>query len=415
MNNFNRTDNNKLLWWLVGFTDGDGYFAGSVLKDQKAIKYIYGFHLHTEDSVALNVINSILKTNATLLTRKSEDLTSIDIMQQNIIKDVVIPLFTKYPLITIKYYGFLKWADQFNHYINRTKSWEWYQENKHIINDYKPIPNVNIHYENINISWLIGFIEAEGSFILEVPKSTSKNKVTRIGLSITQDGISVDTLNEISKFIKLWELSKDVPLPIKLFFEEKINIDANWVNVYKNSKDRTFHLLLVTNMDLLYYIVLPILKTQPFLTRKAKSFKLWEIALNIIIRGLHNTNEGMILLNLLKKEINKYNSKIELELLIVEYENVIKITPIYNINLPYSINATIYHRGAGGIYVFDKTNIELVKVFKGAVVAKDFFKVSQAIVRKYTLKPIIVMGKYIVKNSNYIITEYIPKITTKKS
>lgn len=159
--------NNKKLWWLVGFTDGDGYFIASINKKYKAINYRIGYHIHLEDLICLQNIIKILNIKLPINKRSNLNLINIDIQKQDHVK-IIINIFNNYPLITIKYYGFLKWKDQFNNYINKTKLWDWFIENKYTINNYIPCTNkeglnIPIPYDKINVSWLIGFIEASTS------------------------------------------------------------------------------------------------------------------------------------------------------------------------------------------------------------------------------------------------------------
>lgn len=58
--------------WIVGFTDGEGYFSYSVAK---SIKYTYGIKLHSYDELVLKKIRDNLNINANvLLGHKNNDL-----------------------------------------------------------------------------------------------------------------------------------------------------------------------------------------------------------------------------------------------------------------------------------------------------------------------------------------------------
>lgn len=58
--------------WIVGFTDGEGYFLYNVAK---SIKYTYGIKLHSNDELVLKKIRDNLNINANvLLGHKKNDL-----------------------------------------------------------------------------------------------------------------------------------------------------------------------------------------------------------------------------------------------------------------------------------------------------------------------------------------------------
>ena len=58
--------------WIVGFTDGEGYFLYNVAKSNK---YTYGIKLHSNDELVLKKIRDNLNINANvLLGHKKNDL-----------------------------------------------------------------------------------------------------------------------------------------------------------------------------------------------------------------------------------------------------------------------------------------------------------------------------------------------------
>lgn len=317
--NNNLKFNSKQIWWLVGFTDGDGGFNCVVNKQNKAIQFRLIYHIHKDDIICLENIKQIININLKIYFRKNLDLISIEIITQSDLKNIVIPIFLNYPLLTIKYYSFNKWNEQFNIYINKEKSLEWHIENKKLINNYELDINMPIPYNLININWLIGIIEAEGHLNFN---PGNKTKITvRSVLSITQDKRSLNTLIAIKDYITLWSYdNNNTPLPIKLYLDEKLNIHENWVFISKESK-LGIHLLSINNIDILYYVVLPKLKSELWYTRKKEDFYMWEVGLTIIIRGLHNTSEGINLLNELYNNINRkrYNKSY-----IIPYDDINK-------------------------------------------------------------------------------------------
>lgn len=395
-------EEDKIKWWISGFTDGDGWLYISPNKLNRNVAFKIGWNIHREDRVCLENINKVLGLNTPINKKSSEPTISIAIIKHQTIDSVIIPLLDKYPFITIKYYAYIKWKEQYLSYRNNNRDFELYIKSKDTINNYEPVPGYNIPYENINISWLIGFIEAEGSFNYYInPNKTNSLIIIRTQISITQDARSYKTLEAIIKIINSWTYEDNTPKPIKLFFDRKIyNLEDSLGGVFIKPKTTVYNIS-IQSTDILYYIVLPKLKSQPFLTRKVLAFNIWEIVLTIIIRGLHHTPEGVKLLELLKKNINKYNNT-DFIIPIDIINSVINIKPIYNQNVPYIINAIAYKYKKAGVFVFDR-EINLVIVFSGIKVASRYFKLNKHHICKALKDPSHIINKiyYLRDSSNF--------------
>ncbi len=177
--------------WLVGITDGEGTF-GFYYQNNKWI-LVYKIALSRYNIRALHYI----KTNLGIGTiTKDNSKGQIFIRDRKKLESIIFPIFDKYPLLTSKYFNYLKLKKAFNilndtslNKIEKDKLLFALKEES-IPQDYiSPVWN-NIklplnHAQVINIitkSWLSGFVEGEGSFYL-----VSKDK-TRIihGFGITQ-------------------------------------------------------------------------------------------------------------------------------------------------------------------------------------------------------------------------------------
>lgn len=153
---------NKTFWWLVGFTDGDGSFLCYLLANNKTMSFKLNYHLHKDDIICLNNIKNILNCETNIYLEKDNSARLI-ISNHKFLLETIIPIFDKYPCITIKYYSYLKWKEYLLYYTNKNKENLLFNYDKiKLINNYEIIENIHIPYELININWLIGFIEAEG-------------------------------------------------------------------------------------------------------------------------------------------------------------------------------------------------------------------------------------------------------------
>lgn len=88
---------------------------------------------------------------------------------------------------------------------------------------------------------------------------------------------------------------------------------------------------------------------------------------------------------------------------------VINIKPIYNYNLPYDINTLIKVKKRGGVYIFNLNN-ELIKVFKGELLAGKYFNIPRHRIQSYIKNNIIIDNKYIIKNYDYFIKSSRPPL-----
>jgi len=167
--------------WLVGITDGDGSFSitKSVNKWNLTFKLsqkTYNTRLlyYVKSQLGVGQINHELKTG----------MINFRIRNRKILNEVIFPIFDKYPLLTTKhyYYDIFKKA----YFILENPNISLYDKNLNLEILKKNIPNsdylspawnkINFKFEDeldivkakliVSKPWLIGFIEAEGSFYI---------------------------------------------------------------------------------------------------------------------------------------------------------------------------------------------------------------------------------------------------------
>jgi len=178
--------------WLVGFTDGDGNFS---INYQQG-KWGLGFKL-TQSRYNLRVLYYVKKELGVGSVTKDNTKGQFFIRDRKVIEDKLLPIFEKYPLLTTKHFDYIKLKKALYILNDVNLSKEDKSEKLLILKNTKPPvnykapvwSNVNLPLKSVNCikhimskPWVVGFIEAEGSFYL-----TSKNS-TRIvhGFGLTQ-------------------------------------------------------------------------------------------------------------------------------------------------------------------------------------------------------------------------------------
>lgn len=91
-------DNEAFLQWFVGFTDSEGTFIIQT-KNNSEVNFCFKFTLHVDDSAVLFLIKDILGIG--VVTIKGNTCT-FAVHSFQLIVEVLLPIFDKYPLITHK-------------------------------------------------------------------------------------------------------------------------------------------------------------------------------------------------------------------------------------------------------------------------------------------------------------------------
>lgn len=191
-NNIYYFDSNKqeFYQWLIGFTDGDGSFtiSSQTLKNGK-IKWSLFFKIGQSNSNlrVLYYIKKQLGHGSVQLETKNSN-AYFRIRDIKIINKIIFPIFDKYPLLTSKYFEYVKLKKA---YIILSDSNIDYEEKNKLLfalkKEKKPEGYISPAWDKINYivrnteeakrimskQWIIGFTEAEGSFYL-VKKDSSR-------------------------------------------------------------------------------------------------------------------------------------------------------------------------------------------------------------------------------------------------
>lgn len=200
--NVEQPTNDWFEQWLVGFTDGDGSF--SVLRQDDKWSLTFKISQNTYNLRALHYIKKELGAGS-IFVESRNDMAHFRIRDLKVINEKIFPIFDKYPLLTTKYFNYNIFKEAYiilndkgltkldrnnklesllltkpsNVYIS--PAWD---------NVTKPLINANEANKVISKAWLVGFVEAEGSFYL-VSKSSNR-MVHAFGLTQKLDGIVLE-------------------------------------------------------------------------------------------------------------------------------------------------------------------------------------------------------------------------------
>jgi hypothetical protein len=187
--------------WIVGVTDGDGTFSIHYQNNKWSLNFsiaqsCYNLRL-------LYFIKNYLNLGS--ISIDNNNMAKFRIRDRKILLNYIIPIFDSYPLLTTKYFNY----DKFKQVLfilensNLTKS-EKDQLIFNIIKSKPPIDYISPVWLNNNFilskPWIIGFIEAEGSFYI-VNKNNNPPRLS-LGFGISQK-LDKIVLNNISKLINI--------------------------------------------------------------------------------------------------------------------------------------------------------------------------------------------------------------------
>ena len=204
--------------WLVGLVEGDGWF--SITQNGKYCKYEFGIELHERDIQMLYKIKKALGVG-TISLKKDQNKVSFRIRKKPHLKEVILPIFDKYTMISTKHLKYLRFR------LNLLNNILYYEN----LTDYNPT-DLTLYNNVDNLikldyfdNWLVGFIEAEGCF--------SKYKLTSLSL-----------YNIVS-----FDVSQTNQLPLLKAIKKRLSISANpYVDKTNNAKLKTTSLEGIQNV-----------------------------------------------------------------------------------------------------------------------------------------------------------------------
>jgi hypothetical protein len=205
------------LQWLVGMTDGDGSF--SILRQGDKWNLIFKISQNTYNLRVLYYIKKQLGVGS-VSVESNRHMACFRIRDRKNLGSIIIPIFNKYPLLTTKYFNFNKFKQAY--IILENPALTKLVKNK-LLEDLKsntptplalglqrreevyispawnkiklPLVNANEAHKVVSKPWLIGFVEAEGSFYLV---SKDANRIVHgFGISQKLDKIVLEAIKHI--------------------------------------------------------------------------------------------------------------------------------------------------------------------------------------------------------------------------
>jgi len=291
--------------WITGFVDAEGCFSViiEILDNNKwRVKSSFEINLHIKDVDILYKIQSFFGVGNVYL-RVYKNIAVYRVSNIEYLRDIIIPHFNKYPLITQKSIDFNLWCKVIQIILNKEhlknkgfltiltyyasinrgiskKLLKCYPKLKPVIRSSINLPN------NLNPFWVSGFVSGDGGFSIIIRPSESyilKQQVS-CRLHITQHIRDIELMNLFSKFF-----------------------NCGSVYVRLNSSQRCD--FVVQDINLLLNKIIPHFDLYPILNLKYKDYICFKKVLDIIKSKQHLTPEGLDKIKTLNLEMNSNRLK----------------------------------------------------------------------------------------------------------
>lgn len=210
----------------------------------------------------------------------------------NSLLNVLFPLLDKYNLYTTKWLDYIDFKSVVSFLANSnttrlsSSQLEWVKKIISNMNLQRQIYNYDlISAIIINPFWLLGFIEAEGTFGFK-----NLSPYFQIGQHIRSSRV----LNAIDNYLQL--------LPKSFTFSQR----SKMPRIHKTLNSRTsVSVISIVNIDALYDYLMFFFLDMPFQTRKAEDFYYWSLVLHWHKLGYFYLPEGRILVYKISQYTNK--------------------------------------------------------------------------------------------------------------
>jgi len=302
LTHFNKNTNNDFNnHWLAGFSDADASFQIKLITRNNKTEVRLNFQIDQKQNELLILIKNFLGGN--IGYRKTQDFYNYCSDSYGSARKI-INYFDCFHLLSSKYLDYLRWRKTYiyvkissatsENNLTKIKKWSKLLTEKDSIRLSLDKLNTfkfnNRKYSTNSIikslpllkpSWVTGFADAEGSFILSITKNSRYN-----------------TGWSVSPCFRIGLHSKDLTLLIKIqsFFGVG--------NIVKDNKNNLFFYNVYSITDL-SNIIIPHFFKYPLLTQKQVDFLLFNLAIEIIKRKEHLTTEGLIKILEIKASLNK--------------------------------------------------------------------------------------------------------------
>lgn len=156
----------KFIVWLVGLTDADGGFTIEKSGEGKYV-WVYFLDQNKYNEMILVYVKKILKIGN--ISDSGGGMRKYRIRDRKKLKEVIVPIFNGYPLLTSKRYRYELWLKGMEIMESSKGKEEKIREIKRIREKMKEIPKkyVSKDWESrLKKDWIVGFTEGDGSFYI---------------------------------------------------------------------------------------------------------------------------------------------------------------------------------------------------------------------------------------------------------
>jgi hypothetical protein len=293
-------------YWVTGFVDAEGCFSVSVIIEdlKRKVRVSFEINLHEKDAEILKKIKNFFGVGQ-VYNRSDKRISIYRVTNVNYIKDIIIPHFREYPLISKKGLDFLLWSKVIEIILKKDHlSEEGFLK---LLSYYASIntgvsKKVQKYYPNIipadkkdislpdalNPQWVSGFVAGDGGFSIYI--RPAKDYV------ISE---KVSCRFHIAQHIRDLELMK---LFIKFFGCGSVGVRSNQVAVPRCD-------FYVQDLALIVEKILPYFDTYPLLNLKHEDYLCFKECVSIIKSKDHLTHEGLNKIKTLNLEMNSNRLK----------------------------------------------------------------------------------------------------------
>lgn len=188
--------------YLVGLFEGDGFFT--ITKKGKYLIYEVGIELSIKDVQLIYKIKNLLGIGVVSFRKKNDiEMVTLRIRNKNHLKNFILPIFDKYPMLSNKQYDYLRFKDILLSKIIYTQDLPEYIRNSNDLNSIESIVN-----KSYFPAWLVGFIEAEGCFSVYKLKNDNDYLVASFYIAQKDGDILISAIHKYLSFTNVIYLDK---------------------------------------------------------------------------------------------------------------------------------------------------------------------------------------------------------------
>lgn len=324
----------EFIQWLAGFTDAEGSFIIYSNKNWTTVSLRFNIELHVDDIEILYKIAQTLGVGRVMKNSKRNSAIFYVVNLNDIIK-VIIPIFQEFPLQTSKHLDFTCFSEaalikskcsEGGIKIDKTdliriKKLKETMNSKRLTINKKQEDDLKDKV-SINIWWLLGFVEGEGTF-------GYKHLVPYF--QITQHKKNLFVLKAIETFLS------------NIFKESTNALDFEEFKVkYTLNKRTGVYSMTVEKIDSIISYIIPLFESLSFFTRKSVDYHYWIISVVMHKFGYYYLPEGKKIALQISSATNKYRYSSN-NLNKTELPSVNSISRLFAQTPPFDVNSGRSH------------------------------------------------------------------------